>query len=144
MVMALKSAAWREERTSSSAARQSEGLLHPSLDRRQEVRRLRLKSVSKLDDDVKSRVAASSLQSADVGAVQADVVREGLLRLPSVLTAQIAQTIAEGDAVGGDAHAFKDSDTLTMSPRTMSHIDVFGAMAVTSAFSGCSRDLEEP
>ena len=61
-----------------------------------------------------------------------------------MLAAQLAQMIAEGDAMGRAGHAFKDSDTLTMSPRTISHIGVFGAVAVTSAFSGCSVDLEEP
>ena len=49
------------------------------LDRGQELGWPHIEAVGELDDDVKGRVAASALQSADVGAVEPDVVGEGLL-----------------------------------------------------------------
>lgn len=57
--------------------------------------------MSELDDDVERRVAAATLQAAYVGAVEADVVGEGLLRRPASLLAEFAEMLAERDAVRG-------------------------------------------
>lgn len=70
-----------------------------SFDGCEELRWGDLEPVSELDDDIKSRVAASAFQTADVCAVEPDMMGEGLLRRPSVLPAQISKTHAEGDAV---------------------------------------------
>jgi len=48
-------------------------------DGREQLRSGGVEPGGQLDDDIKGRIAASSLQSADVGAVEADVVSEGLL-----------------------------------------------------------------
>ena len=60
-----------------------------------------------------------------------------------MLAAQIAKVLAKDDAMRRGGHASNDFGTLTMSPRTMSHIDVFGVVTVIEFFSGCPRDPEE-
>lgn len=125
---------------------QGDSLTRRSLDGGQQFRRRHVESVGELDDYIEGRVPPSAFQPADIGAVEADVVCEGFLGYPSVLLAQIAKALAKRDAMRCDAptHSYINVlDTLTMSPRTISHIAVSGVAAAIESVSGCSKVLEE-
>ncbi len=52
------------------------------------------------------------------------MVRKGLLGRPSSSMAQLPEVFSESDSVRQVIHISNDSATLTMSPRTMSHIRI--------------------
>lgn len=92
------------------------------LDSRQQVRGSHVETSRQLHDDVERGVPNAALEAADVRPIELDVVSKLFLGSPTTLLAQLPQPTTEGTAVLGNSHILKRIDTLTIGPRTMSHI----------------------
>lgn len=95
------------------------------LDGCQKLGRRHAQGMGEFHDDVEGRVPTRALEPTDVCPVEANMVSEGLLGRPSSSMAQLPEVFSESDSVRQVVHISNDSATLTMSPRTMSHIRIF-------------------